>query len=157
MCIRDSLGEVGSAEGNCNSCGVEESHVRERTTGSAVGAFARLYNLEEIIARPYNSLTAETREERRMDDTEQPTLRALFRRRDLGLGLISAEEDLPAGALDRPLRWVHSSDLADPTPFLAEDLALLTTGTQFDAGTDVDVYVGPVSYTHLTLPTICSV
>lgn len=107
-----------------------------------MGAFARLYNLEEIIARPYNALTAETREERRMDDTEQPTLRALFRRRDLGLGLISAEEDLPAGALDRPLRWVHSSDLADPTPFLAEDLALLTTGTQFDAGTDVDVYVG---------------
>jgi purine catabolism regulator len=26
---------------------------------------------------------------------------------------------------------VHSSDLADPTPFLADDLLLLTTGTQF--------------------------
>lgn len=42
------------------------------------------------------------------------------------------------GALDAPLRWVHSSDLSDPTPFLAEDLLLLTTGTQFDdePGTD---------------------
>ncbi|WP_314422829.1 PucR family transcriptional regulator ligand-binding domain-containing protein [uncultured Microbacterium sp.] len=77
-----------------------------------------------------------------MDDTEQPTLRALLRRRDLALSLISSEHALPDGALDRPLRWVHSSDLADPTPFLAEDLALLTTGTQFDADTAVDVYVG---------------
>ena len=30
-----------------------------------------------------------------------------------------------------PVRWVHSSDLADPTPFLSEGLVLLTTGTQF--------------------------
>src|SRR5690606_21886002 len=50
---------------------------------------------------------------------------------------------LREGALERPLRWVHSSDLADPTPFLADDLALLTTGTQFadeDAGA-IDAYV----------------
>lgn len=77
-----------------------------------------------------------------MDVTEQPTLRALLSRRDLGLRLVSPEEDLPPGALDQPLRWVHSSDLADPTPFLAEDLALLTTGTQLDADTAIDVYVG---------------
>lgn len=80
-----------------------------------------------------------------MDDIEQPTLRALLARRDLGLRLVSAVSDLPSGALDRPLRWVHSSDLADPTPFLAEDLALLTTGTQFDAEADLDVYVGRLS------------
>lgn len=61
----------------------------------------------------------------------QPTLRALLARRDLDLRLASAEESLPADALDAPLRWVHSSDLADPTPFLADDLLLLTTGTQF--------------------------
>ncbi len=49
---------------------------------------------------------------------------------------------LPASALDRPLRWVHSSDLTDPTPFLADDLALLTTGTQFGDDDDgVDAYV----------------
>ena len=75
-------------------------------------------------------------------EPEQPTLRALLRRRDLGLALVPLEEDLPEGALDRPLRWVHSSDLADPTPFLSEDLALLTTGTQFDRAIDIDTYVG---------------
>lgn len=80
-----------------------------------------------------------------MDATEQPTLRALLGRTDLGLRLVSPEDHLPPGALDRPLRWVHSSDLADPTPFLAEDLALLTTGTQFDADADLDVYVGRLS------------
>lgn len=72
---------------------------------------------------------------------DQPTLRTLLRRRDLGLHLVSADEDLPAASLERPLRWVHSSDLADPTPFLAEDLALLTTGTQFDDTADIDAYV----------------
>lgn len=80
-----------------------------------------------------------------MEIVEQPTLRALFRRRDLGLRLVSDEGALPDGALDRPLRWVHSSDLADPTPFLAEDLVLLTTGTQFDAETAIDVYVQRLS------------
>lgn len=60
-----------------------------------------------------------------------PTLRALLRHSDLHLRLVTTEAALPEGALDRPLRWVHSSDLSDPTPFLADDLALLTTGTQF--------------------------
>ncbi|KRA25962.1 polyketide synthase regulator [Microbacterium sp. Root61] len=64
-------------------------------------------------------------------DTEAPTLRALLHRRDLLLRLEGDEQDLEPGALDRPLRWVHSSDLADPTPFLLEGLVLLTTGTQF--------------------------
>lgn len=77
-----------------------------------------------------------------MDAAEQPTLRSLLRRRDLGLRLVSPDDAIPEGALDRPLRWVHSTDLADPTPFLAEDLALLTTGTQFDRDSDIDLYVG---------------
>lgn len=77
-----------------------------------------------------------------MPSADEPTLRALLRRRDLGLSLVSEDADLPEDGLDRPLRWVHSSDLADPTPFLAEDLVLLTTGTQFDAAVDIDVYVG---------------
>lgn len=77
-----------------------------------------------------------------MDTVAPPTLRALLRRRDLGLRLVPDEAALPPGAIDRPLRWVHGSDLADPTPFLAEDIVLLTTGTQFDAETEVDVYVG---------------
>ena len=67
-----------------------------------------------------------------MPTTEtQPTLRALLARTELALRLASREGDLPGDALDAPLRWVHSSDLADPTPFLADDLLLLTTGTQF--------------------------
>lgn len=63
-----------------------------------------------------------------------PTLRALLGRRELRLRLAGEEDDLPPGALDRATRWVHSSDLDDPTPFLADDLVLLTTGTQFPAG-----------------------
>ncbi|MFB7844444.1 PucR family transcriptional regulator [Microbacterium sp. NPDC056052] len=62
---------------------------------------------------------------------QQPTLRTLLGRRDLHLRLVGSEAALPDGSLDLPLRWVHNSDLTDPTPFLAEDLALLTTGTQF--------------------------
>ncbi|MGM7680295.1 PucR family transcriptional regulator [Microbacterium sp. A94] len=74
---------------------------------------------------------------------DQPSLRALLGRRDLGLRLVS--EALPPEALDRPLRWVHSSDLADPTPFLADDLALLTTGSQLDGPVTASVYVAQLS------------
>ncbi|WP_228484731.1 PucR family transcriptional regulator [Microbacterium cremeum] len=70
---------------------------------------------------------------------DAPTLRALLARRDLGLTLADTRS-LEPGALDRSIRWVHSSDLSDPTPFLSEGLVLLTTGTQFprpeDAGAD---------------------
>lgn len=70
---------------------------------------------------------------------DQPTLRALLRRGDLGLRLVSVEGALREGALDRPMRWVHSSDLADPTPFLADDLALLTTGSQLEQQNDAGI------------------
>ncbi|MBB2976633.1 purine catabolism regulator [Microbacterium endophyticum] len=62
---------------------------------------------------------------------DRPTLSALLGRTDLGLRLASSPESLPPGALEQDVRWVHSSDLADPTPFLSDGLALLTTGTQF--------------------------
>jgi len=68
----------------------------------------------------------------------QPTLRALLARRELDLELASAADELDDGALDAPLRWVHSSDLLDPTPFLADDLLLLTTGTQFARAAEAD-------------------
>ena len=70
-----------------------------------------------------------------------PSLRALLARRDLNLRLVVREDDLPEGSIDRPVRWVHSSDLADPTPFLSEGLVLLTTGTQFAASVDYTAYV----------------
>lgn len=66
-----------------------------------------------------------------MDLAADPTLRTLIRRGDLRLRLVADESALPDGALDRAVRWVHNSDLVDPTPFLVEDLVLLTTGTQF--------------------------
>jgi len=74
---------------------------------------------------------------------DQPTLRALLRRDDLRLRLVSVEDALREGALDRPMRWVHSSDLTDPTPFLADDLALLTTGSQLadEDAAGIDAYV----------------
>jgi purine catabolism regulator len=68
---------------------------------------------------------------------EKPTLRALLARTDLRLRLEQPGED---GSLDRRIRGVHSSDLPDPTPFLSQDLALLTTGTQFLAAEGPGVY-----------------
>lgn len=66
-----------------------------------------------------------------METAVAPTLRTLLGHGDLRLSLVSATHSLAAGALDLPVRWVHSSDLVDPTPFLADDLVLLTTGSQF--------------------------
>lgn len=69
--------------------------------------------------------------------TERPTLRALLTRADLRLRLEHTGAD---GSLDRRIRGVHSSDLPDPTPFLSQDLALLTTGTQFVGRDDPELY-----------------
>lgn len=82
-----------------------------------------------------------------MDAADSPTLRALLTRRDLGLTLAD-EHDLEPGALDRPIRWVHSTDLADPTPFLSEGLVLLTTGTQFPPGVAGDEPETYRAYVH---------
>lgn len=93
----------------------------------------------------YTPYTPEV-EDRMEAVTDAATLRALLRRRELHLRLEGDESDLPSSALDQPVRWVHSSDLADPTPFLSEGLALLTTGTQFhEAGDDPAAYR---SYVH---------
>ncbi|MDQ6822701.1 MAG: PucR family transcriptional regulator ligand-binding domain-containing protein, partial [Actinomycetota bacterium] len=51
------------------------------------------------------------------------TLRDLLR--DLELRLHAGE-----GGLDLPVRWVHISELADPTPWLSGGELLLTTGLQ---------------------------
>jgi purine catabolism regulator len=74
--------------------------------------------------------------------SDTPTLRALLARADLRLRLDDESGGEP-GSLDRAVRWVHSSDLADPTPFLSEGLVLLTTGTQFE-GVDEE----PAAYRH---------
>lgn len=63
-----------------------------------------------------------------MQQPPAPTLRTLIAHSELRLTL-AAGFDAAADALDHPVRWVHNSDLLDPTPFLADDLVLLTTGT----------------------------
>jgi purine catabolism regulator len=45
--------------------------------------------------------------------------------RDLDIRLVAGE-----AGLDRPVRWVHISELADPTPWLSGGELLLTTGMQ---------------------------
>ncbi|WP_090708201.1 PucR family transcriptional regulator [Mycetocola miduiensis] len=71
-----------------------------------------------------------------------PSLRRLLDMRELDLSLLAG------GTPDRlaaPISWIHSSDLADPTPFLDAGQMVLTTGTQFDrestSQTDYDRYV----------------
>ncbi|WP_062287943.1 PucR family transcriptional regulator [Demequina phytophila] len=74
-----------------------------------------------------------------------PTIRALLARPELKLRLATPEEDVGPGALDATVRWVHSSDLLDPTPFLAGGMVLLTTGTQFhDSGDSPKAYAAYV-------------
>ncbi|WP_241095558.1 MULTISPECIES: PucR family transcriptional regulator [unclassified Leucobacter] len=55
-------------------------------------------------------------------------LGALLRQFPLGLVLIAGHAEDTA---ERPVQWVHSSDLSDPTPFLTPRTVLLTTGAQF--------------------------
>jgi purine catabolism regulator len=75
-------------------------------------------------------------------DTKEPpmtvTLEAVLARRELHLRLIAASDT----ARGRPWGWVHSSDLADPTPFLSPGDALLTTGTQWASDDDIAPWVG---------------
>ncbi len=89
-----------------------------------------------------------------LPDSSAPTLRALLARRELALRLAPTDAGAGEGrddVLDRPIRWIHSSDLADPTPFLSEGLALLTTGTQFldtddaEGAAEYDAYVARLS------------
>ena len=48
--------------------------------------------------------------------------------RDLDLGLLAGEAEL-----DAPVRWVHISELLDPTPWLSGGELLLTTGMQLES------------------------
>ena len=48
---------------------------------------------------------------------------------ELGLKLLSGDEE----AGDREIRWVHISELLDPTPWLSGGELLLTTGIQLES------------------------
>ena len=57
------------------------------------------------------------------------TLRDLVSTPELGLRLLAEGPDV-----DRPVTWVHVSELRDPTPFLSGGELLLTTGLTIDGG-----------------------
>lgn len=65
------------------------------------------------------------------------TLAELTADAGLGLRVVWADDE----ARVRPWSWVHSSDLADPTPFLGDGDALLTTGTQWSSDDDIEPWV----------------
>ena len=48
--------------------------------------------------------------------------------RDLELELLAGDD-----AADAPVRWVHISELLDPTPWLSGGELLLTTGMQLES------------------------
>jgi purine catabolism regulator len=55
---------------------------------------------------------------------------------DLDVRLVAGE-----GQLDAPVRWVHISELPDPTPFLSGGELLLTTGMALESPADQRAYV----------------
>jgi purine catabolism regulator len=65
------------------------------------------------------------------------SLDSLLARPELQLRLVWADD----AARARPWAWVHSSDLADPAPFLSPGDALLTTGTQWASDDDIAPWV----------------
>lgn len=65
------------------------------------------------------------------------TLASVLERRELGLTTIWADDEAAA----RVWSWAHSSDLADPSPFLSRGDALLTTGTQWRDDSDIAPWV----------------
>jgi len=54
----------------------------------------------------------------------------------LELALLAGEE-----GLDLPIRWVHMSELLDPTPWLSGGEVLLTTGMQLGSEADQREFV----------------
>lgn len=65
------------------------------------------------------------------------TMRSLVDDRGLGLRPLCA-----AHLLDRPISWVHISELPDPTVYLDGGELLLTTGLGLGADTDLPAFVG---------------
>lgn len=52
-----------------------------------------------------------------------PSLRDLVARKELGIQVHAGEQ-----SLDRDARWVHVTELADPTPYLRDAELILTNG-----------------------------
>src|ERR671931_1019673 len=63
---------------------------------------------------------------------------------EMGLELAAGEQ-----AADAPVRWVHISELPDPTPWLSGGELLLTTGIQLDSDKRQREFVRLLSGHHL--------
>ncbi len=63
---------------------------------------------------------------------------------EMGLELVTGES-----AADAPVRWVHISELPDPTPWLSGGELLLTTGLQLDTEERQREFVRLLSRSHL--------
>lgn len=74
------------------------------------------------------------------------TVHDLVARSELGLrwvaGIAAGADDGGRDRARRPVTWVHTSELADPTPFLAGGEVLLTTGLAWSDDSDAEGYVG---------------
>jgi purine catabolism regulatory family protein/PucR-like helix-turn-helix protein/diguanylate cyclase with GGDEF domain len=66
------------------------------------------------------------------------TVRELLR--DLDVGVLAGEANL-----DSPVRWVHISELADPTPWLSGGELLLTTGLSLATADEQRAYVAQLA------------
>src|SRR3954452_17281574 len=62
----------------------------------------------------------------------------------MGLDLAAGEE-----AADAPVRWVHISELPDPTPWLSGGELLLTTGLQLQGPKQLREFAGLLHGHHL--------
>lgn len=71
------------------------------------------------------------------------TVRALVAQRDLDVRIVAGADERAGdrAEADRPITWVHVSELDDPTPFLSGGELLLTTGLFLREGLDLHSYV----------------
>ncbi|WP_245687609.1 PucR family transcriptional regulator ligand-binding domain-containing protein, partial [Streptacidiphilus griseoplanus] len=72
-----------------------------------------------------------------------PTLASLVRNSSLRLTVLAGEDQL-----ERPVRWVHTSELDDPTPYLEGGELLLTTGIKLGGNADGDGDEALRAYVH---------
>src|ERR1700752_2429512 len=66
------------------------------------------------------------------------TVRELLR--DLDVGVLAGEANL-----DAPVRWVHISELADPTPWLSGGELLLTTALPVASPAEQQAYIAKLA------------
>lgn len=71
------------------------------------------------------------------------TVRALVAQRDLDVRIVAGIDERAGdrSEADRPITWVHVSELDDPTPFLSGGELLLTTGLFLREGLELHSYV----------------